>query len=436
MSTERQTPAKSWPKVLISRQAGRSLSRNGLATRLPLVRYRNAIRSVQSASNRIGLAGRYPQTGSEAGLKVALMGRSLRGRFSGVVRYTDQLARAVGSVLGDDLIVFLTRAPDGLGDLRVRRVRAPFPTPNEYARAFWEQTIVPIQVARLRPDVYHSPNYILPLAIGCPTVVTIHDLFYRDGSLHRLRSHLYLSLLADIAIRKATRVICVSAYTRDRLLERFPDAVDRVRVVGEGVDPSFRPPSNAAMAGLRERLDFSHPYVLFVGTIEPRKNLARLIKAFERAVTRARLPHHLVIAGAWGWKDGPVRAALEASSIRDRIHMVGYLAEEDLPTAYGGADVFAYPSEGEGFGLPPLEAMACGTAVLTSSTTSLPEVVGDAALMVDPRDELDLAEGLERLLCDPEKRRKLSQSGLKRAAEFSWARVAEQTMAVYAEAIA
>ena len=364
------------------------------------------------------------------------MGRSLRGRFSGVVRYTDQLARAVGSVLGDDLTVFLTRAPDGLGDLGVRRVRAPFPTPNEYARAFWEQTIVPIEVARIRPDVYHSPNYILPLAIACPTVVTIHDMFYRNSSLHRRRSHLYLSVLADMAIRKATRVICVSAFTRDRLLERFPDASDRVRVVGEGVDSSFRPPSHLAIEGLRERLGLSDPYVLFVGTIEPRKNLARLIKAFERAVTRSGVRHHLVIAGASGWKDRPVMAALEASGLRDRIHMVGYLAEEDLPTAYGAADVFAYPSEGEGFGLPPLEAMACGTAVLTSNSTSLPEVVGDAALLVDPRDEVDLAEGLERMMCDPEERERRSQLGLRRAAQFSWARVAAQTMAVYAEAIA
>jgi glycosyltransferase involved in cell wall biosynthesis len=364
------------------------------------------------------------------------MGRSLRGGFSGVVRYTDQLVRALGTVLGSDLTVLLTRAPDGLDDLAVSRIRAPFPTPNEYARAFWEQAIVPFEVARLRPDVYHSPNYILPVAVGCPTVVTIHDLFYLDASVHRLRSHVYLTALADIAIRRATRVICVSNYTRDRLLERFPRASGRVRVVGEGVDQRFQPQSSAAMGGFRERLGLCQPYVLFVGTIEPRKNLARLMRAFEKAVTRTGAPHHLVVAGARGWKDGPVRQAYETSGVRDRIHMIGYLDEADLPTAYSAADVLAYPSLAEGFGLPALEAMACGTAVLTSQGSAISEVVGDSAVLVDPLQESAIAEGLERLLCDPRERQSLGDSGLRRAAGYRWDRVAEQTMAVYAEATA
>jgi glycosyltransferase involved in cell wall biosynthesis len=364
------------------------------------------------------------------------MGRSLRGGFSGVVRYTDQLVRALGTILGNDLTLLLTRAPDGLDGVCVSRIRAPFPTPNEYARAFWEQAVVPFEVARLRPDVYHSPNYILPVAIGCPTVVTIHDLFYLDSSIHRLRSHLYLTALANRAIRSATRVICVSKYTRDRLLERFPGASGRVRVIGEGVDPRFRPQGSRTMADFRERLDLDQPYVLFVGTIEPRKNLSRLIRAFETAVTKTGAPHHLVVAGARGWKDGPIRKAFEISGVRDRIHMVGYLSDADLPAAYGGADVFAYPSLAEGFGLPALEAMACGTAVLTSNNSAIPEVVGDSAVLVDPLNERDIADGLERLLCDPRERQSRSESGLRRAAGYRWDRVAEQTMAVYAEAIA
>jgi glycosyltransferase involved in cell wall biosynthesis len=303
-------------------------------------------------------------------------------------------------------------------------------------RAFWEQAIVPIEVARLKPDVYHSPNYILPVAIGCPTVVTVHDLFYLDGSLHRLRSHLYLTLLANMAIRRATRIICVSAYTRDRLVQRFPTAAQRVRVVGEGVDSRFQPQSKVAMAGLRERIGLCQPYVLFVGTIEPRKNLARLIRAFEQAVKRTGAPHHLVVAGARGWKDGPVQTAYLSSPYRDRIHMVGYLSEDELPAAYAAADIFAYPSQAEGFGLPALEAMACGTAVLTSNTSAIPEVVGDSALLIDPLDESDIARGLERLFCDAEERRARGESGIVRAARFSWARVAEQTISVYAEATA
>jgi glycosyltransferase involved in cell wall biosynthesis len=369
-------------------------------------------------------------------MRVALMGRSLRGSYSGVVRYTDQLVRRLGPVLGQDLAVFLTRAADGLDGLPFRRVRAPFGTPNEYLRALWEQTVVPVEVARLRAQVYHSPNYILPLAVRCPTVVTIHDLFYLEPQLHRLRSHLYLTALANHAIAHADRVICVSGYTRDQLLERFPKAAPRVRVIGEGVDPSFREATGAEVARARAWLGVEAPYVLYVGTIEPRKNLPRLLRAFEAAVVRGGLPHHLVLAGARGWRNGPLLDVHRASSIPERIHFPGYVAEDLLPALYAGADVFAYPSLGEGYGLPPLEAMACGAAVLTSDGSALAETAGGAALLVDPGDEEAIARGLERLLGDPEERRRRVELGLRQAALHTWDRTAEATLAVYREVAA
>jgi len=362
------------------------------------------------------------------------MGRSLRGQYSGVVRYTYDLVRALAPQLGDRLTVFLTRASDGLDDLRVRRIRAPFPTPNEYARALWEQTIVPLQVARLAPQVYHSPNYILPLGLRCPTVVTVHDLAFLDRSVHRLRSHLYLSVLTRLAIQKATRIICVSAYTRDRLVERFPQARGRTRVVGEGVDERFRRAPPDAIDRFRRRHGIDRPYVLFVGTMEPRKNLARLIRAFGRAVDSTGSPHTLVIAGGLGWKNADVQAARRMSAVAERIQVLGYLPDDELPAALSGADLFAYPSLAEGFGLPPLEAMACGTPVLTSNVTSLPAVVGDAALMVDPLDETAIVAGLASLMVDGETRQRLAEAGPRRAARFRWPVVAQETLAVYAEA--
>ncbi|HEY8173621.1 MAG TPA: glycosyltransferase family 1 protein [Dehalococcoidia bacterium] len=363
------------------------------------------------------------------------MGRSLRGNFVGVSRYTHQLVKEVAEQLADPPTVFLTRAEDGLDGAHVRRIRAPFPTPNEYARAVWEQTIVPAQVRRIGPDVYHSPNYILPLGLRCRSVVTIHDMTFFDRKVHKLRSHLYLSLLATAAIHKANRVICVSDFTRSQLVRRFPSVERKTHVIHEGVDPSFAPQGRDGVERFRRRFGLVDPYILFVGTIEPRKNLARLIEAFGEVVRGHAFPHRLIIGGAHGWKDGPVRRAYAASPVRERIHFAGYIDEATLPAAYAGADVFAYPSLYEGFGLPPLEAMACGTPVLTSNCTSLPEVVGGAAVTVNPYDTHSIADALRRLLGDASLRRALSQAGQERAATFSWDDAASRTIDVYKEAV-
>jgi glycosyltransferase involved in cell wall biosynthesis len=300
----------------------------------------------------------------------------------------------------------------------------------------WEQAVVPFQLRSIQPDLYHSPNYILPVALSCPSVVTIHDLAFLDPSVHRLRSHLYLTALTALAVRKATRIVCVSEYTRRELEAHYPHAAGRVRVVGEGVNERFKPPTEQEAAAFRARLGFEDPYLLFVGSLEPRKNLPRLIRAYEGAIAATGAGHQLVIAGGAGWRNGPLREALRHSTLRNRIHVLGYLSEAELPAAYAGAEVFLYPSLREGFGLPPLEAMACGTPVLTSNVSAIPEVVGDAALTVDPNDLGALTDGLSRLLTDVELRKQLRDRGMQRAAEFRWDRVAAQMVQVYEEAIA
>jgi len=364
-------------------------------------------------------------------MNVAIMGRSLRGQMSGVVRYTHELVSALSRVMPDELTVFVTRARDGLDDLPVRRLRAPFATPSEYSRAAWEQLIVPMDVARLKPDVYHSPNYIVPLALRCPVVVTVHDTAFLDPRLQRLKSHLYLRALTALAVKKADRIICVSRHTLEAFSEHFPQAQSRACLVGEGVSPRLAPSDPQDVRNFRSAHGLPDRYILFVGTFEPRKNLARLVAGYEHAVRLTDAPDHLVLCGGTGWKNADVFERIEHSPLRARIHVLGYVDEGTLASAYTGCSLFVYPSIAEGFGLPPVEAMACGAPVVTSNTTSLPETVGDAARLVDPFDAESIADGLVELLTDEQARHAYVAAGFARAAAMSWDTVAARTLAVY-----
>ena len=365
-------------------------------------------------------------------MRVALMGRSIRPGATGVGRYATNLVQALSEALPyRALSVFLTRDAPRRWNGRVREVRAPFATPNEYLRALWEQTIVPVQTAALGVDVYHSPNYILPTALRCPSVVTVHDLAYLRPSVHRRTSHLYLTVLTALALRRARAVIAVSEHTRRAVEARYPHVAGRVEVIYEGVDPAIRRPSPQEVQAFRERVGLEWPYTLFVGTLEPRKNLVRLVQAYARAMQAAGLPHHLVLVGPTGWKTAALDAAISTSAVRERIHRVGYVSDRELACWYAAADLFVYPSLEEGFGLPPLEALTLGTPVITSNCSSLPEVVGDAAVTVEPRDTQALAGAMLSVLTNVELAGRLRSAGPERAQNFSWVDVASRHVALY-----
>jgi alpha-1,3-rhamnosyl/mannosyltransferase len=245
------------------------------------------------------------------------------------------------------------------------------------------------------------------------------------------RTRLYGVLLVA-ALRRATRVLTPSIDSRQRLIVALDLDPERVDVTPYGVDERFSPgaPSSAILEGL----GVSQPYLLTVGTLQPRKNLETALRAFER-LADAGAEHHFVVAGARGWDDEGLIARFERARWRSRIHVVGRVADDSLVTLYRGADCFVFPSREEGFGLPPLEAMACGTPVVASRVSSIPEVVGDAGVLVDPDDVAEIAGALEQVIGSPATRAKLIRRGRERARVFTWARCAELTVRAYRRAL-
>jgi glycosyltransferase involved in cell wall biosynthesis len=292
----------------------------------------------------------------------------------------------------------------------------------------------PRVLRRIGADLVHGTAFVGPLVSPCPAVITIHDLsFLRFPDLFRPANRLYLKTLTRLSARRARRLIAVSRYTAEEITRLLGVPRERVDVVYHGIDPVFRPLSDDAVAAFRRRRGLPERFVLFVGTLEPRKNLVRLVEAFS-LVRDGRVG--LVFVGGKGWFYDELFAKVEALDLGSEVIFPGYVMSEELPLWYNAADVLAYPSLYEGLGFPVLEAQACGTPVLTSNTSSLPEAAGDAALMADPYEIESLAAGLKRLLTDESMRHRCRERGLVHAARFSWARCAEETANVYRRAIA
>ena len=294
---------------------------------------------------------------------------------------------------------------------------------------------LPRRAARLGLDVLHCPVPLAPWRSRVPLVVTAHDALAWDHPEWLTRANVLRQRLALApALRRAGAVLTPSEHARGRLVARLGLRPELVQVTPWGVDPAFS--SGPRPEALLESLGVGGaPYVLTVGTLQPRKNVEALVRAFE-ALAAGGAEHHLVVVGARGWLDDSLVSLLGRSALAPRIHVTGRVIDSDLVGLYRGAECFVFPSRYEGFGLPPLEAMACGAPVISSDRTSLPEVAGGAALLVDPDDAGTLERAMAEVLGSPERRAELSARGRERAAGFSWARCAELTVAAYRRAMA
>ena len=357
-------------------------------------------------------------------------------RSAGVSNYTRQLCRALGELATAHHFTAFAHV-DGLAQPGLAVVRSNARLERPLARIVWEQTALPAHLARGRFDLVHGLVNVLPLATPTPGVVTVHDLSFvrAPGRLPPLKQ-LYQTVLARWSAVRARAVIAVSQQTAADVIACFDVAPARVHVVYNGVGAEFTPGDPAAAAEFRANHRLPPRFLLSVGTLEPRKNLERLVRAYARWRAQAAPADqdvHLVLAGGKGWGYDAIFAEVQAAGLTAMVHFPGFVPWAELADWYRAALAFVYPSLFEGFGLPVLEAMACGAPVLCSQAPGVQEVAGAAALTAPPADEEALTATLRLLVEQPALRAELRRRGLAHAARFSWRRCAEETVAVYDE---
>ncbi|MGB7926333.1 MAG: glycosyltransferase family 1 protein [Pyrinomonadaceae bacterium] len=374
-------------------------------------------------------------------MRIGIDGIPLHYLKTGVGHYTFEVARCLALASPPDEFELISPHPfvsqpgDGDDTEAPPNLRAVQVETNLLERRWW--TIgLPRYIKRHPLALFHGTNFEVPLWKRCPTVLTIHDLsvlLYPETHQRRFvyRTRLMLPLMS----RSATMIVTPSESVRREVCQHLRAAPEKVVAVPEAARRIFRQMPPAQAATVRERLGVEDRFLLYVGTIEPRKNLIALVRAFVEILRTTTLRPQLVIAGKKGWLSDDLYAYIKASETADRILFTGYVTDDELRALYSSCSAFVYPSMYEGFGLPPLEAMACGAPVIASDIGSIREAVGDAARLVDPKDVNALARRIVNLLEDDGERRHLSAAGLKHAARFSWERTASSIQEVYDEAL-
>lgn len=366
-------------------------------------------------------------------LRIGIVARALSLPFGGVREFLEATIEALLCLDVPHRFVVYYDAPAHMGK---------YPAADEVLliaphKFLWDHAVLPLRLARDQLDVVWFPHNVVALGVQMPAVVTIHDLLYFPAPEMSRREYalldtLYMRLFIPHSLRRARRVIADSRWTAADVRRLAGIERDDVQVVPLAPGRLFRPQPVGEQARIRQTYCLERPYFLFAGITSPRKNVRALIEAF--AQMNDAIPHDLVLVGGPGYVNEPVDDLVRRAGLTGRVHRLGVVPRADLPGLYSAADAFVFPSLYEGFGLPPLEAMACGCPVICSHATSLPEVVGDAALIFDPRDTTALANHMQAVARDAALRERLKHQGLERAAQFSYERSAGRLLALLEEA--
>jgi glycosyltransferase involved in cell wall biosynthesis len=368
-------------------------------------------------------------------MRIGIDATALPPQPVGAGNYIINLIRSFAALDSDfEFVVFVQQSRQHLFDLPPTPGLhwQQFPDASPARRLAWEQITFPGLAKHAGIALLHSPHYTHPYRLHCPSVVTFHDMtFFLYPHLHTLAKRFFFATAIRISARHANALIAISESTRQdaiRLLEIPPNKISAIPL---GVDENFHPVNNEfLLADVRQRYNLPEKFILYVGVVEPRKNLPLLLKSYKTLVNEG-INHPLVIVGRFGWMYNEVLRQIDTLGLKSRIHFTGYVPQADLPIVYNLADVFVYPSIYEGFGLPPLEAMACGTPVITTAISSMPEHVGDAGILVPAEDEWALSRAIHSVLTDRMLHDQLSLKGPRQAAKFTWKRTAQETLQVY-----
>jgi alpha-1,3-rhamnosyl/mannosyltransferase len=371
--------------------------------------------------------------------RIAVNAQCLLSPLTGIGQYTRQLMQAIGTRGRFELNYFSghnwgQEMPDGMS-LRLNRLKRfakrLLPNPHELSRRI-QRIEFERGARRLRCDLYHDPNF-LPYDFPGPIVTTVHDLsVVRCPEMHPRPRRQLMDRYFPGALERSRCIITDSVFVRDELVSAFGTPPAKIHPIYLGVSPDYRPRTADETRDVLSAHGLTHGhYVLAVGTLEPRKNLIQGLRAFRRLPEKLRESMPFVIVGMKGWLTEGIEAEINALASKGQVRALGYLPDEALLHLYAGAAMLVYPSIYEGFGLPALEAMASGVPVITSDRSSLPEVVGDVGITLDPADDEGLAQAMRRLAEDPEEHKDRAVRGLERARGFTWARCAEETERVY-----